>query len=154
MTGTSAETDPHNAARRDVMTVVAAATAQELSRVRALAPAEAVDLRAPETGLVMVRGRMGGTGAPFNLGEATVTRAAVRLPSGAVGFGHLLGRDRHRARDAALVDALWVEGTRRDALEAEILAPIRRRLEGDHARLEAETAATRVDFFTLVRGDD
>ncbi|MCK5500357.1 MAG: phosphonate C-P lyase system protein PhnG, partial [Tritonibacter mobilis] len=31
-------------------------------------------LRAPETGGVMVRGRAGGTGAPFNLGEMTVTR--------------------------------------------------------------------------------
>lgn len=154
MTGKPAESDPIPTERREVMTLVAAATAQELVAVRALAPAEAIDLRAPETGLVMVRGRMGGTGAPFNLGEATVTRAAVRLPSGVTGFGHLLGRDRRKARDAALIDALWLEGNRRDRLEAEILTPIRDRLRRDHARLEAETTATRVDFFTLVRGDD
>ena len=140
-------------ARRAVMALVASATAAELAGVRRFAPEGVVDLRAPEVGLVMVRGRIGGTGAPFNLGEATATRAAVRLPSGAVGFGHLLGRDGARARDAALLDALWVEGGDRAALEAEILTPIRARLAADRLRAAEETAATRVDFFTLVRGE-
>ncbi len=146
--------DPSIAARRAVMALVAEATAIELRAVRAIAPVGVVDLRAPETGLVMVRGRIGGTGAAFNLGEATMTRAAVRLPSGATGFGHLLGRDPARARDAALIDALWVEGTRRDRLEREILAPLRARLDRDARLRAAEVASTRVDFFTLVRGDD
>src|SRR5258708_200279 len=64
------------------------------------------NLREPENGLVMVRGRIGGDGAPFNLGEATVSRAAVRLASGEVGFGYTLGRDREKARMIALCDAL------------------------------------------------
>ena len=64
------------------------------------------DLREPENGLVMVRGRIGGDGAPFNLGEATVSRAAVRLATGEVGFGYTLGRDRQKARMIALCDAL------------------------------------------------
>jgi len=145
--------DPH-AARRAVMALAAEATAGELAAVRALIPAGVVDLRLPETGLVMMRGRIGGSGAPFNLGEATVSRAAVRLPSGATGFGHVLGRDRARARDAALLDALWSEGTHRDRLERDILAPLAARLAHDEARRAAEVAATRVDFFTLVRGDD
>ncbi|RYD83147.1 MAG: phosphonate C-P lyase system protein PhnG, partial [Sphingomonadales bacterium] len=38
-------------------------------------------VRGPESGLVMIRGRIGGGGAPFNLGEATVSRATVRLDS-------------------------------------------------------------------------
>ena len=46
-------------------------------------------LRPPETGLVMVRGRMGGSGGKFNLGEVAVTRCAVRLDGGTV--GHRLG---------------------------------------------------------------
>ncbi|MDK9696249.1 MAG: phosphonate C-P lyase system protein PhnG [Siculibacillus sp.] len=141
-------------ARRAVMALTAKATAFELKAVRDLAPAGVVDLRPPETGLVMLRGRIGGSGAAFNLGEATVSRAAVRLPSGATGFGHVLGRDRHRARDAALVDALWIEGTRRDRLENEILAPLAARIARDEKRRTAEVAATRVDFFTLVRGAD
>jgi alpha-D-ribose 1-methylphosphonate 5-triphosphate synthase subunit PhnG len=142
------------AARRAVMAMVAKATAFELRAVRDLAPEGVVDLRPPETGLVMLRGRIGGSGAPFNLGEATVARAAVRLPSGATGFGHVLGRDRLKARNAALVDALWVEGERRDHLDRTILSPLAARLARDAARHTAEVAATRVDFFTLVRGDD
>ena len=141
-------------ARRTVMALAAKATAWELKAVRDLAPAGVVDLRAPETGLVMLRGRIGGSGAPFNLGEATVSRAAVRLPSGATGFGHVLGRNRAKARDAALLDALWIDGSRRDRLEREILAPLAARLARDETRRSAEVAATRVDFFTLVRGSD
>lgn len=142
------------AARRAVMALVAKATAFELRAVRDLAPEGVVDLRPPETGLVMLRGRIGGSGAPFNLGEATVARAAVRLPSGATGFGHVLGRDRLKARDAALADALWVDGASRDRLTREILAPLAARIARDETRRVSEVAATRVDFFTLVRGDD
>ena len=141
-------------ARRAVMALAAKATAYELKAVRELAPKGVVDLRTPETGLVMLRGRIGGSGAPFNLGEATVARAAVRLPSGATGFGHVLGRDRTKARDAALLDALWVEGENRERLEREILGPIAGRIARDETRRAREVAATRVDFFTLVRGAD
>lgn len=142
------------AARRAVMALAAAALPIELKPVRTLAPSGVVDLRPPETGLVMVRGRIGGGGSAFNLGEATVSRAAVRLPSGATGFGHVLGRDRAKARDAAILDALWLEGAARDRLERDVLAPLRARIARDAERKRSETAATRVDFFTLVRGDD
>ena len=57
-------------------------------------------------GLVMVRGRIGGGGAPFNAGEATVARCTVKLASGEVGFGHVMGRDEMRAKAIALLDAL------------------------------------------------
>ena len=75
----------------------------------------AEELRPPQTGLVMLRGRIGGSGPAFNVGEATVTRAALRLQSGAVGFSYLLGRSHRRARLAALVDAIGQDaGCRRD----------------------------------------
>ena len=152
---TTAEPTPEIAARREVMALLARAEATDLTPVRAFAPEGVVDLRAPETGLVMLRGRMGGTGAPFNVGEATVTRAAVRLPSGTIGFAHLLGRDAARARDAALVDALWLEaGEARAGIETTVLGPLRARLAAEDARKAAEVAATRVDFFTMVRGED
>lgn len=149
-----ARDDEAIAARRAAMAVVARATLAELAPVTDLAGSGVADLRAPEIGLVMVRGRVGGDGAPFNLGEATVTRAAVRLASGATGFGQLLGRDKAKARLAAILDALWVEGDLRGRIEAEILAPIRARLAVEGACRAEEVAATRVDFFTLVRGDD
>ena len=113
-----------------------------------------VELRAPEAGLVMLRGRIGGDGAPFNVGETTVTRAAVQLASGQTGFGYVLGRDREKARLVALCDALWQIESRRQDLENLLLVPLRRKQQEHRAVAQAQTAATRVDFFTLVRGED
>jgi len=113
-----------------------------------------VELRPVETGLVMLQGRIGGDGAAFNLGEATVTRATVRIPSGEVGFSYVLGRDRYKARLAALCDALWQNPSSRESVERYVLAPIKAHQESERARQRAQTAATRVDFFTLVRGED
>ena len=102
----------------------------------------------------MLRGRMGGSGPPFNVGEATVTRAVVRLNTGAVGFSYLLGRSHRRARLAALVDALGQDPNWRARLETSLVAPVEARQAAADARVRADTAATRVDFFTLVRGED
>jgi len=136
------------------MTVLArAATSAIAGRLGALAVPAHEDLRAPENGLVMLRGRIGGDGAPFNLGEATVSRAAVRLASGEVGFGYTLGRDRDKARLIALCDALIQTDGFADAVETEVLAPLRAGIEAAAARRAAETAATKVDFYTLVRGE-
>ncbi len=136
------------------MVVLAEASARELSEgLRAIGEPHYKELRPAETGLVMIRGRIGGDGAPFNLGEATVTRAAVQIESGEVGFAYVLGRDREKARLAALADALW-QGNARGAVERHVLEPVRARLDSDRARRRAQTAATRVDFFTLVRGED
>src|SRR5882757_8573341 len=114
------EADPDGIeARRDIMRLCAEATRSELAgALTALAPTpEARDLRAPETGLVMLRGRTGGDGAPFNLGEASVVRAAIRLADGGAGFAYHLGRDAAKARTAAILDALWQQHERRPAVE-------------------------------------
>ncbi|MDF2618325.1 MAG: phosphonate lyase system protein PhnG [Xanthobacteraceae bacterium] len=143
------------AARQATMALLARASASELHAMLArLAPIPAAsDLRPTETGLVMLRGRTGGDGAPFNLGEATVSRAAVHLEGGATGFAYRLGRDVGAARAAAIIDALWQDEERRDAVEA-ALASLKARLEAEADEARAETAATKVDFFTLVRGED
>jgi len=144
------------AARKRAMGILARATGPELAGpIERLWPAcGARDLKPVETGLVMLRGRIGGDGAPFNAGEATVTRAVVELPSGERGYGHILGRDKARARLAAIADALWQKPEAQDEVEAAILAPVAARLAAEAAKTRAETAATRVDFFTLVRGED
>jgi alpha-D-ribose 1-methylphosphonate 5-triphosphate synthase subunit PhnG len=146
------DTDP----RRAAMALLAQARTPEIQQGLAavLDPPRYVELRPVATGLVMLRGRIGGDGAPFNLGEATVTRAAVRMESGEVGFSYLLGRDHAKARLAAVCDALWQNNSRRDAIERHVLAPIRARLERERAQKREQAAATRVDFFTLVRGED
>jgi alpha-D-ribose 1-methylphosphonate 5-triphosphate synthase subunit PhnG len=110
-------------------------------------------LREPENGLVMVRGRIGGDGAPFNLGEATVSRAAVRLASGEIGFGYTLGRDLGKARMIALCDAMVQSRELADAVETNVLAPLRSAMLAGRERQSAEAAATRVDFYTMVRGE-
>jgi alpha-D-ribose 1-methylphosphonate 5-triphosphate synthase subunit PhnG len=102
----------------------------------------------------MLRGRIGGRGAPFNVGEATVTRAAVQLPTGENGFSYIFGRDPEKARLAALVDALWQCADRRGAIECHVLSPIRSRITGEQSKAAAQTAATKVEFFTLLRGED
>jgi alpha-D-ribose 1-methylphosphonate 5-triphosphate synthase subunit PhnG len=112
------------------------------------------NLRQPESGLVMVRGRVGGDGAPFNLGEATVSRAAVRLSSGEMGFGYVLGRDAEKARMIALCDALLQSDQYRNAVEDRVLRPVRSAHDAAQTRSRERTAATRVEFFTLVRGED
>lgn len=110
-------------------------------------------LRQPEIGSVMVRGRAGATGAPFNLGEMTVTRCTLRLASGQVGHGYVQGRRKACAKAAALVDAL-MQTDAAAAVQAAVLDP----LAAEHttaktARAE-KAAATKVDFFTMVRGED
>ena len=136
------------------MTVLAHSDAAEIAGyLNALVLPAHEDLREPENGLVMVRGRIGGDGAPFNLGEATISRAAVRLSTGEVGFGYVLGRDRQKARMIALCDALVQSNEFADAVEAKVLAPLRTAMISERHRKAAETAATRVDFYTLVRGE-
>jgi alpha-D-ribose 1-methylphosphonate 5-triphosphate synthase subunit PhnG len=135
-------------------TLADARTDEIAALVAALGPPTHVELRPVETGLVMLQGRIGGDGAPFNFGEATVTRATVRITSGEIGFSYVLGLDRDKARLAALCDALWQNEMAREALEREVLAPIRARLAAERTRRREEIAASRVDFFTLVRGED
>ncbi|WP_372611781.1 phosphonate C-P lyase system protein PhnG [Aquicoccus sp.] len=110
-------------------------------------------LRPPEVGGVMVRGRTGGTGAPFNLGEMTVTRCALRLATGEVGHGYVQGRDKAHAERAALIDAL-MQTERAEELRRAVLDPLETQLQADKASRAAKAAATKVDFFTMVRGED
>lgn len=158
---------PSAASRRAWMAVLARTPRPELEAalVAALdgAAAPAFDwLRPPQTGLAMVRGRIGGTGDAFNLGEATVTRATLRLRGeggesgengGTVGVACHLGRDKRRAELAALADALLQQPASHTRLHAQLIAPLAARLEAQRAARSADTAGTKVEFFTMVRGD-
>lgn len=142
--------------RRSWMSVLAKASEDELEAAwECLSERPAYHfLRAPETGLVMVQARMGGTGRPFNLGEMTVTRCAVRTGQGFVGHAYVLGRLPRRAELAALFDALLQEDSRREGLLEKVIHPLRKREEERKHSIGLKTAATKVDFFTMVRGDD
>jgi alpha-D-ribose 1-methylphosphonate 5-triphosphate synthase subunit PhnG len=151
---TAMDENGKQAQRKAAMTVLAHSDAAKIAGyLEAIALPAYENLREPENGLVMVRGRIGGDGAPFNLGEATVSRAAVRITSGEVGFGYTLGRDREKAQMIALCDALVQSNEFAAAVEANVLAPLRAAMMATQARRAAESAATRVDFYTLVRGE-
>lgn len=111
-------------------------------------------VRGPETGLVMVRGRAGNTGFRFNLGEMTVTRCSVSLLAGIVGHAWTRGCGHGHARLAAVFDALLQVPERMDELQRVLIGPLRAVREEYLARRRAEVEPTRVDFFTLVRGDE
>ncbi len=111
-------------------------------------------LRKPETGLVMLQGRVSGTGAAFNFGEVTVTRAAVSLETGEAGHAYALGRDKRKAEQSAIVHAMWQSGKYQQEIETEVIGPLERFAAEDDERKVKETTPTKVDFFTLVRGED
>ncbi|MEX0285081.1 MAG: phosphonate C-P lyase system protein PhnG [Paracoccaceae bacterium] len=110
-------------------------------------------LRAPETGGVMVRGRMGGSGAPFNMGEMTVTRCSLTLAQGAVGHAYVQGRSKAKAEAAALIDAL-MQTDQADAVQQAVLTPLQTQETDRKSTRARKAAATKVDFFTLARGED
>ncbi len=150
------QNDPANDARRRAMGAVACIPAGLLAECYAAfggAP-RAVPVRGPEVGLVMLRGRAGGGGAAFNLGEASVVRATVKLGTGEVGHAVVLGRDAAHARMAAHLDALWQCAEWRGRVDAAVVAPALAAAATEASRRAEETEATRVDFFTLVRGED
>jgi alpha-D-ribose 1-methylphosphonate 5-triphosphate synthase subunit PhnG len=143
-------------ARRRWMGILAKSPRERLERAwEALAGKPQYRLsRAPEIGLAMVRGRIGGTGEPFNLGEMTMSRAAVQIegPQGGTltGYGYVAGRDRRHAELGALFDALLQGGDERVAALVEDLAA---ELAAARAAKAAKVAPSRVEFFTLVRGE-
>jgi alpha-D-ribose 1-methylphosphonate 5-triphosphate synthase subunit PhnG len=143
--------DQANAARRHWMAVLARADAVAISERIATSGGmpEYRTLRGPDAGLVMVRGRAGGGGAAFNLGEMTVTRCSVRTDAGFVGHAYVAGRDDRKAEMAALADALLQDPARRPRLLATLIAPLAAVQLAGRDATAAKAAATRVQFFAM-----
>ena len=142
------------AERQGWMATLAKATPGELE---ALWPAAVADtpayrrLRGPEFGLAMVRGRVGGTGNPFNIGEMTVTRCAVQLANGVIGHAYVGGRRPRQAELAAVADALLQDAPHRAALLERLIAPLNAAAAERHRVTAGKAAATKVEFFTVAR---
>lgn len=139
--------------RRRWLSVLAKAPTARLDALwQALAPTPYwTVLRRPEIGLVMLHGRISGTGQPFCAGEMTVTRAAVRLATGEMGFGYVGGRDSRHAETVAAIDALGQREEWRERLEHDLIAPLEAEAEARHRLIAARAAATKVEFFTVAR---
>lgn len=110
-------------------------------------------IRPPEIGMVMVRGRIGASGAAFNLGEMTATRCVVQLENGRTGHSYVAGRSKRHAELAALADA-HLQGERRQHWLDSLVTPLAQQQSAQRASKAAQSAATKVDFMTLVRGED
>ncbi|NML42621.1 phosphonate C-P lyase system protein PhnG [Ramlibacter sp. G-1-2-2] len=139
--------------RKRWLAVLARAPREQLEHAvsRSDAPPHAL-VRAPECGMLMLRGRVGGTGDAFNFGEATVTRCAARIAD-FLGVGYVLGRDRRHAELVAVLDALLQDPARQPRLLAEVVEPLAREQEAARTARSREAAASRVEFFTMVRGE-
>ena len=140
--------------RQDWMRILALAEFVDLAAASThLADVEHHFMRPPETGLVMLRGRMGGSGAPFNMGEATVTRCTVRMKDGIQGHAYVMGRNTEHARLAAICDGLLQQEVYHDDLMMKTVKPLAEKQAEARLTKAKKVAATKVDFFTLVRGD-
>ena len=143
--------------RQRIMSALARALPEEVERAWERLPDKPGYgfLRAPQTGLAMIRGSAGGTqGEIFNLGEMTMTRASVTLDSGTVGHGYVAGRACRHAELCAIFDALGQEGEREKEILDQVVRPLEEAASERRAVLHRQSAATKVDFFTMVRGDD
>ncbi|MGE8689813.1 MAG: phosphonate C-P lyase system protein PhnG [Achromobacter sp.] len=111
-------------------------------------------LRPAQTGMAMVRARSGGTGARFNLGEMTVTRCAVTMGEGVVGVAYVQGRSLRHAEQAAVADALLQLPEWHETVQARLIEPLARQHAEKIERQARVAAQTKVEFFTMVRGED
>jgi len=144
----------HHEQRRRWLAVLARAETDQLEACWAETGHPPITLlRQPETGLAMARGRAGGTGQRFNLGEITVTRCAVQGADGHIGHGYVAGRDKRKAELVASFDALLQAPDRRAALLARVVEPLATAQAATRSATARKAAATRVEFFTMVRGE-
>ncbi len=156
MIGTSAAAD--ETLRRRAARVLSTASTTDLAAAWARWPdrPDVEYLRGPEPGLVMVQGRIGGSGDRFNLGEATVTRATALLRGGGlsaecVGTSYALGSDTEHAGLAAIFDALLTSPEHRERVLAEVIEPLEREQAARDAAVQADVRSTVVDFLTVAR---
>lgn len=147
---------------------------QAMVRAKMVVPSYSM-VRAPEAGLIMARGRIGNTGHAFNVGEVLVTRCVVALngegesralhqetererghhqDQSLLGYAWVTGEKARHAEIAALLDALWLREAYAGLMD-EHVAPLlmQRRMHKEDAEASA-VAKTKVDFFTMVRGED
>lgn len=142
--------------RQHWMSVLATADFESLSKLwqaQSFTPDYQL-IRAPEIGLAQVQARMGGTGNRFNVGDITVTRCVVKLENGDLGYSYLSGRNKPHAELTAVIDALMQSQTYQQELMQSLIEPLQALRDQKHQHRQQQVASSKVDFFTLVRGDD
>ena len=110
-------------------------------------------LREPEIGSIMVQGKAGATGDNFNVGEVTITRCSLNLDKKIQGHGYVQGRSKNKSKIAALCDAL-MQTNKKEIIRRNILDKLAKYKAKKRDEILSKTEATKVDFFTMVRGED
>ena len=110
-------------------------------------------LRTPEIGSIMAQGRMGVTGDKFNIGEVTITRCSLKLNCGTIGHSYVQGRSKKKAEISALCDAL-MQTEMSNEINKSIIIPLEKIKKNNKDKILSKAEATKVDFFTLVRGEN
>jgi alpha-D-ribose 1-methylphosphonate 5-triphosphate synthase subunit PhnG len=77
----------------------------------------------------------------------------LRLAPGEVGHGYVQGRDNAHAEQAALVDAM-MQTEAAERVNPAVLEPLSQAAHVARTERAAKAAATKVEFFTMVRGED
>ena len=154
---TTDDLNPQTKARKRWLAILARASSTELKTAwsDSASSADIVSiayLRAAETGMVMLRGRVGGTGDAFNLGEASVTRCALRLGNGPLGVGYTLGRDKQKAELIAAFDAMLQNNARTAYIMQHVVEPMAKAQAAANTAQSLSVATSKVEFFTFVRG--
>lgn len=112
------------------------------------------DIRSAEVGLAQVRGRMGGTGNAFNLGDMTISRCVLRSSEGIYGYSYVSGRSKIHAQRAAELDAMLQSANHHDEVMTVVIQTLLDEQKKQDQKRREKTESTRVNFFTLVRGED
>ena len=148
-------TEEQTSQRKEWMSVLARADFPELKRRWQSLSIKAgySVLRPAEIGMVMLRGKVNGTGHPFNMGEATVTRCSVKLNSGEIGSSYILGRNKEHAELAALIDGEILRDENTQNIADGLLKPLKELEQRRQLKKQQKAAKTKVDFFTFVRGE-
>lgn len=110
-------------------------------------------LKKPEVGMAMVRAQAGGGGENFNMGEMTITRCVVRLDSAEIGYGIVVGRSKQKSELVALIDACWQKKSLKEIIEDKIIKPLYHIQVCKEKNISDNTESSKVNFFTMVRGE-
>ncbi len=142
--------------RQQLISVLAKSSLQDIKQCwgHSLDDYEYNTLRQPQTGMVMAVARTEAKGEPFNLGEVSVTRCALRLSSGETGIGYVMGSNKEHALHVAILDAVAQQQNQYAEIHTQVIQPLQQKLLQTHKAQQQKTDTSRVDFFTMVRGED
>lgn len=142
--------------RQQLLTTLAKSSLSDIKRFWQQSPDEYdyETIREPHTGMVMAVARAESRGEPFNLGEVSVSRCALRLSSGEMGVGYVMGRNCEHALYVAILDALAQNSNQYEVILQQVIKPLQCEIENKRLKQKRETAQTKVDFLTMVRGED